>query len=92
MNGNQYNIALSVFFIPYVLAGELLKNESWMVLVPRVNSFEEVPSNMILNRLRRPSRYLGALIFLWGIIMTCNGFVKNFADLVVIRLLLGLFE
>jgi MFS family permease len=90
MNGNQYNIALSVFFIPYVLAGELLKIQSWMV--SRVNSFEEVPSNMILNRLRRPSRYLGALIFLWGIIMTCTGFVKNFADLVVIRFLLGLFE
>jgi hypothetical protein len=47
---------------------------------------------MILNRLRKPSRYLGALIFLWGIIMTCTGFIKNFADLVAVRFLQGLFE
>ncbi|KAJ5183379.1 hypothetical protein N7492_000995 [Penicillium capsulatum] len=72
MDGIQYNIALSIFFIPYVLA--------------------EVPSNMILNRLQRPSRYLGGLIFCWGVIMTCTGFVQNFAGLVVIRFLLGLFE
>ncbi|KAJ8192960.1 hypothetical protein LV157_003275 [Aspergillus fumigatus] len=73
MDGLQYNIALSIFFIPYVLA-------------------EEVPSNIILNRLKRPSRYLGFLIFCWGVIMLCTGFVENFAGLVVIRFLLGLFE
>ncbi|CAG8405376.1 unnamed protein product [Penicillium salamii] len=72
MSGIQYNIALSIFFIPYVLA--------------------EVPSNIILNRLRRPSQYLGFLIFCWGVIMLCTGFVQNFAGLVVIRFLLGLFE
>ncbi|CEJ61549.1 Putative Permease of the major facilitator superfamily [Penicillium brasilianum] len=72
MDGIQYNIALSIFFIPYVLA--------------------EVPSNIILNRLMRPSHYLGFLIFCWGVIMLCTGFVQNFAGLVVIRVLLGLFE
>ncbi|KAB8279147.1 major facilitator superfamily domain-containing protein [Aspergillus minisclerotigenes] len=72
MNGNQYNIALSVFFIPYVLA--------------------EVPSNIILNHFKRPSVYLGSLILVWGIIMTCTGFVQNFGSLVGIRFLLGLFE
>ncbi|CAG8108327.1 unnamed protein product [Penicillium olsonii] len=72
MSGLQYNIALSIFFIPYVLA--------------------EVPSNIILNRLKRPSQYLGFLIFCWGVIMLCTGFVQNFAGLVVIRFLLGLFE
>ncbi|KAF7716716.1 MFS-type transporter [Penicillium ucsense] len=72
MDGIQYNIALSIFFIPYVLA--------------------EVPSNIILNRLKRPSRYLGFLIFCWGVVMLCTGFVQNFAGLVVIRVLLGLFE
>lgn len=53
---------------------------------------EEVPSNVILNRLKRPSQYLGFLIFCWGVIMLCTGFVHNFAGLVVIRFLLGLFE
>ena len=47
---------------------------------------------MILNRFNRPSIYLGSLILIWGIIMTCTGFTKNFAGLTVIRFLLGLFE
>ncbi|ERS97557.1 hypothetical protein HMPREF1624_05728 [Sporothrix schenckii ATCC 58251] len=72
MNGDQYNIALSIFFIPYVLA--------------------EVPSNMILNMCKRPSYYLGALVVIWGITMTCTGLVTNFAGLVVVRFFLGLFE
>ncbi|EPS38004.1 hypothetical protein H072_8259 [Dactylellina haptotyla CBS 200.50] len=72
MSGIQYNIALSVFFIPYVLA--------------------EVPSNMIMSRFKHPGRYLGALIVVWGIIMTLTGIVQNFAGLAVVRFWLGLFE
>ncbi|RVD88953.1 uncharacterized protein DFL_003117 [Arthrobotrys flagrans] len=72
MNGLQYNIALSIFFIPYVIA--------------------EVPSNMIMSRLKHPGRYLGALIVIWGVIMTLTGIVKNFAGLTVVRFWLGLFE
>ena len=52
----------------------------------------EVPSNIILNRFKRPSIYFTCLIFSWGIVMMCTGFVQSFAGLVVIRLLLGLFE
>lgn len=47
---------------------------------------------MVLNKFKHPSYYLGLLIILWGICMTCTGFVKNFAGLAVIRFLLGLFE
>jgi len=72
MSGTDYNVALSIFFIPYVLA--------------------EVPSNMILNKFKRPSLYLGSLVLAWGIIMTCTGLVQNFEGLVAIRFLLGLFE
>ncbi|KAK4235575.1 major facilitator superfamily domain-containing protein [Achaetomium macrosporum] len=72
MTGDQYNIALSIFFIPYVLG--------------------EVPSNMLLKNFKHPSYYLGMLVLLWGIIMTCTGFVQNFSGLVAVRFLLGLFE
>ncbi|KAH8894005.1 MFS transporter [Thozetella sp. PMI_491] len=72
LDGIQYNVALSIFFIPYVLA--------------------EVPSNMLLDKVARPSWYLGALVALWGIIMTCTGFVQNYGGLVAIRFFLGLFE
>ncbi|KAI7909629.1 MFS transporter [Pyricularia oryzae] len=72
MTGDQYNIALSVFFPPYILA--------------------EVPSNIIIQKFKRPSTYMGIIIFSWGIIMTLTGVVHNFAGLVVVRFLLGLFE
>lgn len=72
MTGDQYNIALSVFFPPYILA--------------------EVPSNIIIQKFKRPSTYMGIIIVSWGIIMTLTGVVHNFAGLVVVRFLLGLFE
>jgi hypothetical protein len=31
-------------------------------------------------------------MFIWGVIMTCTGFIHNFGSLVAIRFLLGLFE
>ncbi|KAJ5585849.1 hypothetical protein N7450_005636 [Penicillium hetheringtonii] len=72
LSGIQYNIALSLFFIPYVLL--------------------EVPSNMLLKKFTRPSAYLGILIICWGIIMTLTGVVQNFAGLLVVRIMLGIFE
>ncbi|KAF1961134.1 MFS general substrate transporter [Byssothecium circinans] len=68
----QWNVVLSVFFVPYVLL--------------------EVPSNMLLKKFKRPSVYLGILVTIWGIIMTMMGVVKNFAGLLVTRILLGTFE
>lgn len=47
---------------------------------------------MLLKKLKRPSYYIGMLVFCWGIIMTCTGFVQNFSGLVAVRFLLGLFE
>lgn len=72
MTGDQYNIALSVFFPPYILA--------------------EVPSNIIIQKFKRPSTYMGIIIVAWGVIITLTGIVRNFAGLVVVRFLLGFFE
>ncbi|KAL5339839.1 major facilitator superfamily domain-containing protein [Aspergillus crustosus] len=52
----------------------------------------EVPSNILLKKFTRPSTYLGILVLSWGVIMTCTGLVKNFAGLMVVRVLLGIFE
>ncbi|KAF9886341.1 hypothetical protein FE257_011600 [Aspergillus nanangensis] len=52
----------------------------------------EIPSNMVLKRVKRPSFYLGVLILAWGVIMTLTGVVQNFAGLLVTRILLGVFE
>ncbi|KAH8885385.1 MFS general substrate transporter [Thozetella sp. PMI_491] len=69
--GNRFNIALFVYFVPYVLL--------------------EVPSNMLIRK-TRPSYYLGGLMFCWGIVNMCMGFVQTFEALVALRFLLGIFE
>lgn len=51
-----------------------------------------LPSNIALKRFRQPSRYIGTLITLWGVVMTCTGLVYNFAELVAVRFLLGILE
>jgi MFS family permease len=52
----------------------------------------QVPSNMFINRISRPSWYIAVSMTLWGIISTCSGFSKNFGDMVAIRFLLGFIE
>lgn len=51
----------------------------------------EVPSNMVMKKVR-PSRYISTLMFVWGIINMCMGFVRSWVTLVVLRVLLGAFE
>ncbi|KAK7529842.1 major facilitator superfamily domain-containing protein [Phyllosticta citribraziliensis] len=52
----------------------------------------EVPSNMILYKFARPSIYIGSIVLAWGTIMTLTGIVQNYAGLLAIRFLLGIFE
>ncbi|GAW11017.1 hypothetical protein ANO14919_003560 [Xylariales sp. No.14919] len=69
--GNRFNVALFIYFIPYILL--------------------EIPSNMIIRKMR-PSWYLSGLMFAWGIVNMSMGFVKTYAQLVVLRFLLGAIE
>ncbi|KIY43602.1 MFS transporter [Fistulina hepatica ATCC 64428] len=51
----------------------------------------EVPSNILLKRLR-PSRWIAFLMCSWGAITMGLGGVHTFAELTVVRFLLGVFE
>ncbi len=51
----------------------------------------EIPSNMIVRRLKT-RYYLTGLILSFGIIAMCQGFIKSFAQLTTLRILLGIFE
>lgn len=52
----------------------------------------EVPSNMVLKKLQRPSRYIPTLVVAWGAVMASHGFANDFSGLLVARLLLGTTE
>jgi MFS family permease len=51
----------------------------------------QVPNNYFLQRFPI-GKYLGTVVTLWGIVTICTAFCKNFTQLSVLRVLLGLFE
>jgi MFS family permease len=51
----------------------------------------ELPSNLILRKVGA-ARWLTFLAFSWGITILGAGFAKNWTDIVIIRLLVGVFE
>ncbi|KAH7885894.1 major facilitator superfamily domain-containing protein [Phlebopus sp. FC_14] len=54
-------------------------------------SLFEPASNVVLRRFR-PSIWLSSMMLMWGIVMMCHGFIRNYGDLVALRVLLGLAE
>jgi MFS family permease len=51
----------------------------------------EVPSNLVLKKFR-PSRYIGAIATIWGIIASLTGITQSYGGLIACRLLLGVAE
>lgn len=72
LTGDQYQTAVSVLFVTYLLS--------------------ELPSNLILKKYVRPSRWIAFIATSWGIVATLTGVVQNYAGLLVCRLILGLLE
>ena len=48
----------------------------------------QVPSNMIINKISRPSLYIAVIMLIWGMISTCSGVVTNIAGMVATRFFL----
>ncbi|KAJ3066953.1 hypothetical protein HDU98_009818 [Podochytrium sp. JEL0797] len=51
----------------------------------------EVPSNILL-KMTSPRVWIARICLTWGICAVCMSFVQNFAGLVAVRVLLGIFE
>ncbi|KIN03217.1 hypothetical protein OIDMADRAFT_40820 [Oidiodendron maius Zn] len=71
LESTQFNTALTIFFVPYVLF--------------------EIPSNVILKRWG-PQRWVPLCMFLFGLVMMCQGFVQSYSGLLAARFFLGLCE
>jgi MFS family permease len=52
----------------------------------------QVPSNMIINRIPRPSVYISVVMLVWGMISTLSGNTNNFAGMVAVRFFIGFVE
>ncbi|KAG6377587.1 major facilitator superfamily domain-containing protein [Boletus reticuloceps] len=52
----------------------------------------QIPSNMILAHISRPSFYIGACVMAWGLTSALTGVTKNFSGIVACRIFIGLPE
>ncbi|KAJ7578186.1 major facilitator superfamily domain-containing protein [Mycena floridula] len=52
----------------------------------------QIPSNMILNYITRPSLYIGGCVVAWGIASALTGITKTFGHIIACRLFIGLPE
>ncbi|CCE85803.1 Piso0_005437 [Millerozyma farinosa CBS 7064] len=52
----------------------------------------QIPSNMLMHKLGKPSIFLAIIMTSWGIISTCTGAVQGFGGLFAVRFLLGFVE
>ncbi|KAG6362302.1 hypothetical protein INS49_010532 [Diaporthe citri] len=51
----------------------------------------ELPANYVFNRVE-PRKFIGVIMFGWGLTITFAGFCHNFAGLLVSRIFVGIFE
>lgn len=52
----------------------------------------QIPSNMFLNQLRRPSVYLSSCIFFWGMFSLSIGMAQSYRAVLISRFFLGFTE
>jgi sugar phosphate permease len=71
------------------MSGTQYNVASMILFVPYI--VLEVPSNILMKRIA-PSMWLSGLMFFWGIITMCQGFVSSYHGLLVCRVFLGVFE
>ncbi|PIL33374.1 MFS general substrate transporter [Ganoderma sinense ZZ0214-1] len=52
----------------------------------------QIPSNMILNRISRPSYYIPTCVVLWGLTSALTGVAKNYSGILAARIFVGVPE
>lgn len=52
----------------------------------------DIPANWIMKRYVRPSHWLSLLMFSWGAVTLGFAWVQNFATVLILRFLIGVFE
>ncbi|KAL2109702.1 hypothetical protein VUR80DRAFT_2104 [Thermomyces stellatus] len=52
----------------------------------------QVPSNMFINYIQRPSLYISLAMLAWGLVSTLSGNTKDFTGMVLVRFFLGFIE
>lgn len=51
-----------------------------------------LPGLWLFRMFKKPRIYIGGMVMAWSIVSLCHMFIKNYADYVALRVLLGFFE
>ncbi|PWN47023.1 MFS general substrate transporter [Violaceomyces palustris] len=52
----------------------------------------QIPSNLFMAKVGRPSLYLPCCVAAWGVVSGCTALCENFHQLIVVRIFLGMVE
>lgn len=52
----------------------------------------QVPSNLVVSKIRLPGVYICSAVALWGVISACTAAVTSFGGLLACRFMLGFVE
>jgi MFS transporter, ACS family, allantoate permease len=72
------------------LAGQDYSNVSMMFYVGFLVA--ELPTQFLAQRISRLGKYLGINVMLWGIVLASMAACTSYADLMICRTILGIFE
>ncbi|KAJ7461088.1 MFS general substrate transporter [Mycena latifolia] len=89
LTGNKYNIALTMYFIPYCIFECPAK---FSVISLALHASIDIPCFSLVLKRFRPSKWLPGITLVWGIVMTLMGLVKTYPELVGVRICLGIAE
>ncbi|KAE8445672.1 hypothetical protein EG329_012970 [Mollisiaceae sp. DMI_Dod_QoI] len=81
LHGNQFQVSLR-WKVP----------DGRQMLMSSLGIVDELPSNMLLNKLGKPSIYLPACMVVWGIISGATAACQTYGGLLACRFILGFVE
>lgn len=87
--GTKYNTALAIFFVPYVIF-EIPSNILLKKMKPHVWCMYSRHIHGLLET--DPSYLVSLCMFMFGLVMVCQGLVSNWGGLMTARWFLGMFE
>lgn len=87
----DYQTSVSILFCGYSKSS-FANHSTGGVLIASDLVLMQVPSNMVVGRIKWPAIYICLGMAAWGAISACMAAVHNFAGLLVCRVLLGMVE
>jgi MFS family permease len=86
----QYNTVVSVLFAGYSKFARWILTQHLPLLTFQV--IMQVPSNLLVSKIRFPALYICSAVAVWGAISACTAAVNSFGSLVACRFMLGFVE